>query len=261
MPAKSLRAWAVKSWSHSSASQVKTFKRCPRKWWFEKIQDEVPIVHTDKQLSTFQYGTDVHEAIELYLYDRPAPMLQTCAHAAATLDYLDEIKPGVLGIEIGITIETRHSDVKVIGFADVVHEQGIIDHKTTSSPRWALSGRQLRQDPQIAGIYLYWWFSNNFRYPNPSALGTLNYIQKPVSGKAPNNWQVTEEFTYDAVARNYDKILDIIDLQRAYSKMQKPEDVPCNTGACGDFGGCPWLPICPEHVKRRSEYNSALQKG
>lgn len=34
----------TREWTHSSASQMKTFQRCPRKWWFEKICDDPDFV-------------------------------------------------------------------------------------------------------------------------------------------------------------------------------------------------------------------------
>jgi hypothetical protein len=246
----------TKDWKTTSASQIKTFKRCARLWWFDKICDEVEKVYDEKQLATFRYGTLTHERIEDFLNGESDTLSQD-PFVEVGRPYLNKIKPWVVSTEESLILPTRHIDVSILGFVDVELLQGIVDHKTTSHPKWALDERDLKIDPQV-NLYLAWkLFDNAKRGIYHSELeGTLNYLQKPGRNRRPKNWQVSIQKSSTEIEEVYEEILDTIDLQKLYSTATEPEEVPCNTKACGDFGGCPFLAICP---RPRPDYNRTLQ--
>ncbi len=149
--------------SHFSASQIKLFNRCPRRWYYKYIE-KLP---TPPPSDALKYGTLIHEQVEAQIQGDEAPIrekapapLQLYPHAIPYLQHLWRLyHAGWLLVEKDIHIDTP-SGVPIIGRADVVMVGRVVDHKTTSDKKYMLKPDALAQDLQ-AQIYMYWYHQQN----------------------------------------------------------------------------------------------------
>ena len=58
----------MEAWNHVSASQIKTYRRCSRKWWFEKIAG-----HRSPTSAAAELGRQLHAQLENYLLTGELP--------------------------------------------------------------------------------------------------------------------------------------------------------------------------------------------
>ena len=101
--------------THVSASQIKTYLDCPRKWYLQKIVG----LPSPSSAST-ELGKDIHSIIEAYFRDGlDIPETDTGAIAKRGLEYLPS-RDEDLSIELGIheALPIKHSPVPIIGFID-----------------------------------------------------------------------------------------------------------------------------------------------
>ena len=119
----------MEKWQHASASQIKTFRRCERKWWFEKIEG-----HRSPTTPAAELARAIHAELEAYLLggDEPASPI-----ARAGLKYLPRPEEG---LTLLVEEEFSYSEglpVPVIGFIDLV-EPG--SRRVTDTRRRVISG-------------------------------------------------------------------------------------------------------------------------
>jgi len=149
--------------SHFSASQIKLFNRCPRRWYYKYVE-KLP---TPPPSDALKYGTLIHEQVEAQIQGDDTPTrekapepLQLYPHAIPYLQHLWRLyHAGWLLVEKDIHIDTP-SGIPIIGRADVVMIGRIVDHKTTSDKKYMLKPDALAQDLQ-AQIYMYWYHQQN----------------------------------------------------------------------------------------------------
>ncbi len=163
-----------------SVSQVETFRRCNRLWWFEKM---LKLPKIDRGYLTF--GTVLHAVIERWLraddqgndpgtgvpvdiYPAGWEVAEDGAkiniQEAALIKRLIEagIEEGVLERRPGRKIEHEFwmpvieahesadgTTVKLVGYIDLLLPGEIQDHKSSKSTRYAKSGAELRNDTQM----------------------------------------------------------------------------------------------------------------
>ncbi len=230
-----------------SASQVKTWKACPRKWGF-KYLDGIP----DPAGPAAAFGSAVHKVLENWLKDpeRTIPDTTTSAGkvAAAGLAHYPlrgdvDVEPQIFFVAHGILYR---------GFVDAVwspetddDNPDVYDHKTSSDPKkWGLSEKALPHDPQ-ALIYGVW--ALDF-WDTPRV--NLNWVYYKTRGKAIAS-RVSTSLSREDARTNFDSI--VAPVGAAIAKARGAfEDGTITTGnqleaspaACGDFGGCPFAPFC-----------------
>jgi CRISPR/Cas system-associated exonuclease Cas4 (RecB family) len=69
---------------HVSASQIKNFSLCQRKWFIEKFCPSIP---TPPATSAMELGTEVHEHIEKYLRKGEYPQILTSNYASRVVRF------------------------------------------------------------------------------------------------------------------------------------------------------------------------------
>ena len=130
------------SWTHTSASQLKTFRLCPRKWYRESILKErsPPTKATER-------GQKIHSELENYLIHGHHPE-DTAARAMLSLLPSGGTVPPEQ-VEVEFLYMPQGWPIPIKGFVDLcLPPYEIIDHKSTSNFKYALEEHKIKDDPQ-----------------------------------------------------------------------------------------------------------------
>lgn len=237
-----------------SASQLKSFLACPRKWAFDKI-DRVPRPDTPSTA----LGTRVHTILEdwlrdgtppdlneVYSYENPKRPGETVVRlpgriAHAGLHLLPPPRAPGLEIEGWLSLKTRAtvwSGRLDLRYVDPHTGEAVVhDHKTTSSPAYAKTPETLRTDPQA----LLYAASEMVRLNIDRV--RLDWLYLPTNGGKA--WKVSLPVLRDEIAPDLDRIEETAALmQRTLASGLTARDIPGNPRACNDYGGCEYLLIC-----------------
>ena len=140
-----------------SASQIKTFRRCPRLWVYEKFVRKTKTPSTKAQ----EFGTNVHEELEEYLTTGAKPKLLSSQALVTDLPYglltkgiLTEVavsKYSLLMRPLSKVVLSNYTlaGYPVSGFIDVWTTTGVEDFKTTKDLRYSLKAEELLTDVQM----------------------------------------------------------------------------------------------------------------
>jgi hypothetical protein len=147
---------------HVSASQIGTYRLCPRKWGFEKLDGIKP-----PPGPYAERGTAVHGVLERWL-DHGEPIDATTEYgkiAAAGLKFLPPPGTGLVEHMFRLVSKTavyvglwdlwepaEVSEHQELAFPETVVTSRVHDHKTTSDFKWIKLIEELRKDPQ-ANLY------------------------------------------------------------------------------------------------------------
>lgn len=203
-----------------------------------------------------QFGTDVHSQLENWLKHGAVPDSGSAGQTAMQgiqTDLLPTPDPALL-------IEQKfeyhwHVETNVGGFIDCLvppelAEDGVsivIDHKTTSNLRWAMSEDQLAKDSQglIYAIYAM------LRWGVQKAKSRWVYYSasNPKSGNRKPNGCKKVEHLFDKNTLEFKKNLsvlcrDIDEIVRIRENKTMPKDLPASPASCGNYGGCFFRETC-----------------
>lgn len=222
----------MKEWGHASASQIKTFRRCQRKWWFEKIMG-----YTSPGTPATELGRKIHAQLETYLLEGVRPESPI---AQAGLHYLPEPQAEGLLIEE----EFRYTEdivAPVIGFIDLVEKQAgrITDHKTTSDFKWTKSEYELADDPQAV---IYSQYAMRSLFPEADTIIFRHVYYRTKGASAARQTEI--EFTRRSLEERFEGIAHTVSKMSDASKVIEPGGVEENEDACRDYGGCPFRGNC-----------------
>lgn len=237
--------------SHSSASQVKTFKSCNRKWFYDKVKG---FPWTGSEAT--RRGTAIHHAIEHYIaYETVLDVVyvdvetgrvaaegeehEVARFVESVIDFLEDVT--VISVEEKMTLKTFPGGTTWIGYIDVLAADRIIDWKTTSNFRYANTPEDLMTDPQAISYAL----SVFRKYPEADEFDvTFVYIQ--TSNKVKVNVKpVTVTLTRDHCEAEFNKIKKDIKQMLTLSVIQDPDKIPRNLENCMAFGKlCMHAPYC-----------------
>ena len=222
-----------------SASQIKTWKMCPRKWGFKYIE-----VLEDPPGKAAILGTKVHEQLEWWLQagsiNSTLPEGKIAKAATKHLpgpSYQNQVEREIIFDRAGVTFR---------GFVDLIdptEKRGplIYDHKTSSDPkRWGLTPETLPEDPQ-AIIYAIWGLEE---FGLDSVELQWTYLK---TRGAPEATEVRARISKDEAEAKFDSIvrpaaLAIVD---AAQNCERATDLPAEVSGCSKFGGCPFAGVCP----------------
>lgn len=239
---------------HYSASQIATFRDCRRKWAFKTIDkiDGAPNAYAE-------LGTLIHHYLEQYLQDGSLPggqeVLLTVEKRGKGIPYTgDDIlaimlpglkhlpKPGIAIPEEGFEIDLGELGT-LVGYIDAQFvDCGVpvtVDHKTTSGLQWALTGEELREDPQgvIYSVYAM----------EKSGLDTVKcrWIYYLTDPKKARSKKTEVEIRLTDLAKSWQNIIvDVQEMKRLRDSGVKAAGVPYDARACDKYGGCPYRTIC-----------------
>jgi CRISPR/Cas system-associated exonuclease Cas4 (RecB family) len=235
---------------HVSASQIKTYLDCPRKWYLQKIVG----LPSPSSPST-ELGKEIHSVIEAYFRDGlDIPDSDIGQIAKRGLEFLPSPSED-LSIELGIheVLPIKESPVPIMGFIDLLHKgQGfvrIIDHKTTSSKKYTKTSKELGYDVQM-NIYAKAVFDNMH------ALEQVEVVHVYYGTKSPA-WSssVSYVLTRQENSDHFDEIVKTIDKMK-FDAIKEENEVEKNLESCFKFGGCPYRSEC---LLKRKEIDTMTQ--
>lgn len=230
---------------HVSPSQINTYRRCKKRWWYEKILRL-------SRSSSFQQnaGTGIHKELETY-FDTKGACVQMSKAASAALEHLPPTDAGFL-TEAELTDPDLYvNGVKFTGFVDLIGQRGdtveIYDYKTCSSWRYCQTKDELRTDVQ-QGSYAKW---ATLRFPEATKIRVaLVYIRRD-SSKVRVVAVDLERSDIDAI---WTGVAETVDLMKQTAAVSDEDAVETNVDACGDYGGCPFFGRCRSLADRFDIY-------
>jgi len=247
-------------WKHASVSQIKTFRDCPRKWWWNKIVG----LPTPSSEAT-EIGSYVHAILEcrlksgewpeMRLAEVPRHLWERCLSIAKKeTPWLPREPVEARNVELGFELPTPV--VPIIGFIDWVeeHEGRITDHKTSGNLSYAKSDDDLLEDLQgalyakAAHEVLKWEYPIGFRH-----------LTLPSREPDRPGMKSEAEFDQGMVDEAYEGALVDMREMQALAKEEDPEGVPANYKSCRKYGGCPFVDRCAAH-KGGGKMGSLLDK-
>lgn len=232
---------------HVSASQVKTYQACPRKWWYEKVAG-----YRTGSTTAQAFGTMIHGQMETWLQGGAEP-----EHPVARAGMVLCPSPSPdLGIEVEMLPALTLAGVPWVGRIDLLApplgDLGplVLDHKTTSDYRYCKTASDLRTDPQMVSYACF--ASEKFYGPSartrsrPVRLAHVYYHSRPEKLPASTSrarrvdttlesWQAWEVFT---------SFTPTVESMKADWLKGSALDVEPDFDACHDYGGCPHRAIC-----------------
>ncbi|MFH1570394.1 MAG: PD-(D/E)XK nuclease family protein, partial [Gemmatimonadota bacterium] len=224
---------------HTSAGQVSTFRRCPRRWWIEKVA-RLCTPPSEAMLR----GLALHDAVERYLLTgAPPPGVDPNVWAMARpgLPLLPQPPVPASLVERKLS-QLRVAGVEVQGRVDLIEPSPelllVTDHKTTSSEEWAKLPAQLATDAQ-AVLYAA-WARLTLAEGRPVAFRHIYY--RTTGG--PRSWEVRTPMLDAAIDDGLDRVAVTVTKSREIGMIASLADVPPRYAACSDYGGCPHLARC-----------------
>ena len=222
--------------SRVSASQISTWRECPRKWAFSRIEPR-------KQHASAARGERVHAHLEAWLRDGavPPPTLEGRI-AREGLHLL----PSVGTCEVEHVMEFPHDTVTYVGRIDALYDTPlavcVLDHKTTKAiDLYAMSSEELAHDAQWV-IYAYYGLT---RAP------TLEYVMgRWVYYQTEGVFRAEQRSILEDRASIVSKFTDLhtkYSLPIIQARGIPPLQVTATPGeACSAYGGCPYRGKCPD---------------
>jgi len=227
-----------------SPSGLKTWDLCPVKWYYTYVA-KLP---RKPPMRGAELGSKMHAQIEHYLKTGEdvrefLPQLS----AAALREYEDENKRigGRRVIEDWMDPQiTTPGGVAIVGKADAIFELAnsravIVDHKFRSDvSKWAETSEELPDDPQ-AILYSAWVATTwgvetvDFVHHNHNTKGKAYFLPVKIS------------LTRDDVLVRFMRLSKQIDGIAACAGGNFDTFKPKSPDACGAFGGCDFLAVCP----------------
>ena len=212
-----------------SASQIKTFRACRRKWAADKI-DRLPRTQTQAQAD----GTRYHAELESWILKGQQPSKipsQATHHLRVFRDKL----------EVEQRFDLRLTDdIDLIGYIDVRTKEPshVWDWKFVKDLRYAMSPEELRNDVQAQA---YAWAEHQ----RGASWVYLKWVYVSKSGRGT---QAVEWYAPDgAIETAKQEIVETAkEIRNAKLNVLTMLDLPmpADNGVCGAYGGCEHKPIC-----------------
>jgi RecB family exonuclease len=225
-----------------SASQVETYKTCPRKWYFQSIL-KIPQIETE----ALKNGTEIHAEIEKYLLtgiiDQSSKWYKLVEMAQPHLPKA----PVTTDIKVEHWIEQPTYDggplwVGKIDMIDLSNSEqiNILDNKTCKNFTYAQKTDTLGLTTQMNAYAHYALFGKEWVTGNTLKLTHL-YLQISVDGKAK---VVQCEVDKEQVKKVWQESLNVVREMSSTAAITNWEEIKPNTNSCSKFGGCQFREKC-----------------
>jgi RecB family exonuclease len=243
-----------KPWKYCSASQVETFRKCARRWYWNKI-----LRYPDPKHPSALLGQRIHRSGELYLKQKPVPVLKEKDEEllAQTLISVLPAPDTRYLIEYQIEMPTYEGGPTFTGYIDFLDpdrvnandedEPLIQDQKTRSDFRYAKKPQELLVDPQMVS-YAKWAFRVGKHLK--TVLVRHLYLRTKAAGRGKKRHfptMVVEEIADRAsIAAEWQKVLADISTMQAWAESghDSAKALPPTLTSCGAYGGCPFRELC-----------------
>ena len=259
-----------------SASQFKTYQRCSRLWWFDKVL-RLPrtggsyghifgkVIHAvaERWLEADETGRNLEgERKELYpdgwqteegetILQEDEAVVKELINMAISQGVIQRLPDRI--IEKSFTI-TLIDDIQVTGRIDLALPGQVHDHKSTVNMRYALSPDKLSKDTQM------------LLYAHVQKLDTQPHVtlQHNVFDRTKIRVRKTVvNVSKEEVQEHWEGLQTLAkEMKRLKMADHQPDDfknVPCNMpDGCNMYGGCSYLSVCVgretiEHLTERRE--------
>ena len=224
-----------------SASQLKTYRRCPKLWWFTKIR-KLPEAGGSSYGATF--GSVFHRVAERYLkQEDPYPLGWSASLQKGDADKIkwlltEGIEKKLLTIQEDSKIEhpfkvNLMKGVDISGIIDFLIPGEVVDHKTAKTMQYVLDEEQLAKDLQML-IYAKIAIEDK----DEITLRHNVFCRFPLKAK-PTRTAVTKE----QIEENWKGVQVTAAGMLETSREKEPPEY--HTGPhCNMYGGCSFTPIC-----------------
>lgn len=250
--------------TYVSATQISTYRLCPRKWGYRKL-DRIQ-APPNKYAAA---GTAIHKLIEAWLVHGTAIPVDT-PHGKMAMPGLKHLPaPKTAEVEKEMKIFTDDDIVYVLKIDVTQPFDGnlirVWDHKTTSDFKWAKTPAKLAVDEQAiiyatAVIMAFFETTKDQTYEDaPAPPIEMNWVYYRRSESKPGSKKVQlrvlpsggaelddEEvkagrLTYSYVEKQFGMIHETaLELKRHQELGHKAKDLPYDIEGCNAFGGCPY---------------------
>lgn len=242
-----------------SPSQLATYRDCPRKWGWDKLEGIRSKPHPSAVL-----GTAVHAELEAWLEKGKAPDESTRAGRIATNAIPHLPVPGAGQVETKFELKVPEG-FSFNGVVDLLYEDAaanipvVHDHKTTAKLGYRKTPEQLRSDPQ-AIVYAAYVFSEHPIYDMLRC--DWLYIETGDSGKVKVE-SIT--WTRPELEEAYEKLIpEAQELVQLRTRKARALELPYNPDSCEKYGGCFYKPNCNltdgEKMRAQMTFGSLQQK-
>lgn len=225
-----------------SASQIKKWMECPRKWGYSYING-----YPDPPKSSAQLGTDTHEELRIfYLTGEPPEDSRAGKLAQRLLEYLPSREKASV-IEDRVRFSFQDGDGPPVVYNAIldlaaVDENGVTvyDYKTSSNPtKYGLVPNTMVQDAQVL-MYSIWSlaaYSISVVHPQWTYTSTRKKLTYPVR----------RPIQREEALRHFRSRVHPVGLQIVHARKTVPDGelLPAREEACGLYGGCPYADFCP----------------
>ena len=233
--------------THVSATSIKLFKSCPRRWFERYVLDK-----REPSSKAMIRGNKVHEYLEEYLLSGQFPddtdeglIAQAGLHHLPTLtgEYHVEISLAELPIDDTPAPFKGFIDLYVVG-----DTPEILDHKTTSNFKYALTAEQLAEDTQLI---IYAAHALNNCDAREIRLTHVCYLTKP-----PYKSQRTSTLVSRAhVEERFSAILETVKAMVAACELPAATMLK-NKDHCWAYGKrCPYFDDCQRTINHKGIKN------
>ena len=244
-----------------SASSAKTFKDCPRKWYFSKVMGE-----PDPSGPAADYGNVVHDALETWMRGGPldvADGVRTAYEGQGFRDPLDCAQSGVdllvaegypkksLQAEIWLPRSTIYEGpegrMDVVGKVDLSRAPAegpprIDDYKTKSGNRYLETPETITREAQLR---LYTAVLGNHWGLDAHHTVDVSHIYLWSKRNGPAE-RVGGKLSMDVATEFFERQRETARTMLAVGQAATPDEVRANRTACSKYGGCPFRSICAE---------------
>ena len=245
-----------------SASQIKTYRACPTKWSYDKLSGLKSPKGSGKGAA---FGSMVHTHLERYgLKEMLPPSDEPAGKVALRVIAGGHVPIGVDGVyyegmdPVGrmaplcrnslprpgmFFLSSGREDVTLVGYIDQLDVRDptvpvVVDYKTTSNLKYALTTDELMSDPQ-AVLYALYAFATH-----PAQKVIVRFVYVHVKNRTEPGKVVLREITYtpeSILPYTAGLVSDVSAMADAHATRP---DMPKNTERCYDYGGCPWMSVC-----------------
>lgn len=218
---------------------------CERRWWLKYVDGQKEPTTSNQAL-----GTELHAIIEAHLLGTSQPVEGQAAglflHGVSMVERVKNY--GVRAVEA--TVDAVLDGIPLIGYCDVVLDNGIYDWKTTSDfKKYAKSPRELQTDTQML-LYA--------RYFHPTREEVLlghGYFQTKGRHVEAVETTITKK-ALDAHVENV--IIPLVRKMKVAAKAGSHKDLPASPEKCRR---CPFNQQCPtEGSAAMSSFFASLKK-
>lgn len=220
------------SWIATSASQVKVWQECPKRWYYEKIDQKEVVPSTGAQA----LGSRLHAEMANWL-GKGIPTTDPLLAPTFSSWLGSRAVPSPL-VEHYFSVDVADTGVICRGYIDYVEmlpdgSVTVWDHKTTRSARYMKTEEELAADPQcIAYLYAARDMGNAYHFghhyvrtdkPLPPTLVVVSKTREEIE----DGWK--------------DFVATTVLMREDATRGEPPEG---NRDACWNYGGCPFQGVC-----------------